>query len=124
MESYWTWDQSNGLLFDPGGKRVSGGYSGRGEGLNNPAMQDKRATGPIPRGVWRIGKPRNSVRTGPFVMDLTPLPGTQTFGRSAFQIHGDNRLANFTASSGCIILRREVRERIAASGVNLLRVVE
>lgn len=119
----WTWDQSAGVLTDPDGKRAGGGYSGRGEGLNNPEAQDDRSKGPIPQGLWQIGRPRNSVRTGPFVLDLTPIAGTKTFGRSAFQIHGDNRLGNFTASSGCIILRRDIRERIAASPVKTLRVV-
>jgi hypothetical protein len=35
------------------------------------------------------------------------------FGRSAFMIHGDNR--THTASQGCIILRRDLREQIDRS---------
>jgi hypothetical protein len=124
MSKFWTWDQSAGMLLDPDGKRAGGGYSGRRDGLNNPKMQYVRATGPIPQGNYRIGRPKNSVRTGRFVMDLTPMPGTDTRGRSAFQIHGDNARKNFTASSGCIILARPIRQRIADSGVSILRVVE
>jgi hypothetical protein len=46
-------------------------------------------------------------------MNLTPRPGNQMFGRSAFMIHGDNR--THTASQGCIILRRDLREQIDRS---------
>jgi hypothetical protein len=46
-------------------------------------------------------------------MDLAPAVGTDTFGRSAFLIHGDN--LTHTASHGCIILRREVRVQINQS---------
>jgi len=46
-------------------------------------------------------------------MDLSPSAATNTFGRSAFLIHGDN--LSHTASHGCVILRRDVRERISAS---------
>lgn len=81
IEKHWTWDQSAGLMLDPDGKRFAGGYSGKRSGLNNPAKQRERACGPIPQGMWRIGELRRSKRTGPNIMDLTPLPGTQTFGR-------------------------------------------
>jgi hypothetical protein len=123
MSKYWTWDQSAGLMFDPDGNRFAGGYSGRRTGLNNPALQDRRALGPIPQGFWQIGKLEKSKQTGPNIMNLTPLPGTQTFGRSAFQIHGDNGRGNQSASSGCIILGPQFRNIIGRSPVKTLRVV-
>lgn len=132
MAKAWTYDQSTGVLTAPDGRRW-GGYSGRGEGLNNPAMDHVRARGPIPRGRWDMGaningkfqkgKRRKSMRTGPAVFDLVPQRGTITHGRSAFQIHGDNNLLNFTASSGCIIVRREARDAILDSKVFDLVVV-
>lgn len=120
VPSGWVWDQSDGRLYR-NGKSVAVGYSGKGAARNNPAMQNVRATGPIPQGKWFIGKPKRSARTGPHVMDLTP-DGHDAFGRSAFQIHGDN--ATGTASSGCIILPRAIREMISNSGDNRLTVIQ
>jgi hypothetical protein len=54
-------------------------------------------------------------------MRLTPFPGTQTYGRDGFLIHGDNVLHD--ASQGCIILDRAVRNRISSSGGNRLNVL-
>ncbi len=122
-DKHWTWDQSAGTMTDPDGKFLAGGYSGKRSGMNNPAKQHMRAYGPIPQGMWRIGTPRRSTRTGPHVMDLTPMPGTETFGRSAFQIHGDNGKGNRSASSGCIILGPQFRTAIGRSPVKLLKVV-
>ena len=127
----WRWDQSAGVLTAPDGRVEARGYSGKGRGINNPALQAMRAVGPIPRGLWRIGAPRTSQRTGPFVMDLFPIDATpadtvhDATGRSAFQIHGD-RVSGppRSASSGCIILPRAVREAIWRSGVRVIEVVE
>ena len=114
----WSWDQSEGALY-LGELRVARGYSGRGEGRNNPAMEAVRGVGPIPAGRWRIGPPHLSARTGPHVMTLTPI-GHDAHGRSAFQIHGDNAAGD--ASSGCIVLPRWVRERISAMGLTTIEV--
>lgn len=116
--SGWSWDQSEGALYLDE-LRVARGYSGRGEGRNNPAMEAVRGVGPIPAGRWRIGPPRHSASTGPHVMNLTPL-GHDAHGRSAFQIHGDNAAGD--ASSGCIVLPRAVRERISATGLTTIEV--
>lgn len=122
-QKYWEWDQSAGTMKDPNGVFFCGGYSGKQSGLNNPRLQDQRAHGPIPQGFWQIGPLRRSVKTGPNIMDLTPLPGTNTFGRSAFQIHGDNGKGNRSASSGCIIIGPQFRTQIGRSPVKILRVV-
>lgn len=119
----WTWDQSDGALYDAKGRRVAKGYSGYEFGKNNPAMQDRVAVGPIPAGKWRIGSPRNSRNVGPYAMDLSPVAGTQTFGRSAFMIHGDSAKQPGKASRGCIILPRPIREMIWLSGDRDLTVV-
>ena len=126
----WTWDQSAGALIRDG-KTVSRGYSGKGRGKNNPALQGVRGVGPLPRGRYRIGTPRTSQRTGPFVMDLFPIDATpadtvhDATGRSAFQVHGDRvNGPPFSASSGCIILPRAVREQIWRSKDHVIEVVE
>lgn len=120
----WRYDQSSGDLRDPSGHFVCRGYSGHGAGKNNPARQHERAVGPIPRGRWKIGAPYDSKNVGPYALTLTPCAGTEVFGRSAFRIHGDSKRAPGTASHGCIILPRPVRERIWASGVHEIEVVE
>ncbi len=117
----WIWDQSAGTL-SRDGEVIARGYSGRGAAKNDPSAEHVRATGPIPRGRWRIGPPWTSRRTGPYVLSLTP-EGHGARGRTAFQIHGDSVKAPGAASSGCIILSRAVRERIWKSGDHALEVV-
>jgi hypothetical protein len=118
----WTYDQSAGVM-SRAGKSYTG-YSGAGRGKNNPSMQAAVGVGPIPRGRWTIGAPYNSANTGPFTLMLTPAAGTDTCGRSAFRIHGDSVKNPGTASHGCVILPRAVRDAIWASGDRELLVVE
>jgi hypothetical protein len=107
----WRYGQaSRELLHDD---RFEGsGYSGSGAGRDAPAMQEREGVGPIPQGRYRIGPAYDDPRLGPCVMHLDPLPGTNTFGRSLFRIHGDN--ARHDASHGCIILGPAIRRLIAA----------
>lgn len=119
----WTYDQSTGDLSHNGGF-VGTGYSGAGrtpaQGRNNGALEGEAARGPIPRGRWHIGSPRDGGRLGPFVMNLDPV-GHDAHGRSLFRIHGNNQADD--ASHGCIILARPIRDMIAASGDHDLDVV-
>jgi hypothetical protein len=116
------WSQSLGELL-LNGELIGDGYSGHGQGVNNPNMQGVPDLGPIPRGNWGIGDPEDSPNTGPYSIPLYPHPDTQTFGRSEFRIHGDSREHPGQASRGCIILPSPVRERIIASGEKVLTVV-
>lgn len=109
----WTYFQSTGVMQDPEGNPIATGYSGFGDGRNNTAMEQVPNIGPIPRGSYRVGHARISTHTGPVSMDLMPIAATQTFGRSGFLVHGDN--LSHTASHGCIILARAVREKIDRS---------
>jgi hypothetical protein len=102
---------------------IGTGYAGVGAGLNNPDMQDEAFVGPIPQGYYDIGPQFNSPNTGPGVMNLTPWESTETFGRDDFQIHGDNACLCNSASEGCIVLGPQIRDQIANSGDNLLRVI-
>src|ERR1051325_1433088 len=118
----WTWDQSAGKLSHDE-KLVSKGYAGAGRGLNNPAMQAATGIGPIPAGMWTMTSIGKSANTGPNTIVLEPDPGTNTFGRSAFRIHGDNSSGLRNASHGCIILPLAVRLQIWRSGDRKLQVV-
>lgn len=119
----WIWDQSAGTL-SRNGLVISKGYSGANRGKNNSSLQNSPALGPIPQGMWNITKVYNSVNVGPYALVLEPQTDTNTFGRSAFRIHGDSINNPGNASHGCIILPRSVRESIWKSGDRLLKVVE
>jgi len=97
--------------------------SGPGEGKNNPDLEYIHDVGPIPKGVYGIGPPHDTPTHGPHALALTPEPGTNTFGRDGFLIHGDSVQNPGTASHGCIILPRTVRDQIAASGDRQIQVV-
>jgi len=130
---YWQYSQSTGQLIyvnnQTGATTTIGtGYSGNGAGLNNPNMQNAPNVGPIPQGDWTIGTQRNNTTNSghnlPASMRLTPQTATNTFNRDGFLIHGDNDSGNQSASEGCVILNRTIRNRIGNSGDNTLRVVQ
>ncbi len=124
----WEYSQSTGemrYVDDETGqsRHIDDGYSGNGAGLNNPAMQDQAGVGPIPQGDYTIEQQRDSPNTGPHVMDLTPDPNNNMYGRDAFQIHGDTSCQCQSASNGCIVLPRRTRDYINNSSDRHLRVV-
>lgn len=119
----WTYHQRSGAFHDPMGTLMFNGYSGHGEGVNNPALETKPNVGPIPKGLWTIGPAFAHQVLGPVSMRLAMQRGS-TFGRTAFLIHGDNGRNDRSASEGCIILPRLIRERVAASQDRALLVVE
>ena len=129
---YWEYSQSTGNLYYVNNQTgatalVSRGYSGAfGQGLNNPAMESVANVGPIPRGKWSIGAPHNELGShGPYVMNLTPGKGTNTFGRTLFRMHGDKLSGPpFHASHGCIILGPAIRHKIWNSGDHELVVIQ
>lgn len=90
------------------------GYAGYRSAANQPSRQAERGIGPIPRGIWRVGVPFHHARLGPLAFPLSAKEGTETFGRSAFYIHGDNAKGDRSGSYGCIVVPRPARERIRA----------
>lgn len=108
----WTYQQSTGRL-DHSGTDIQIGYSGHGEGLNNPSMQDVVGVGPLPQGRYTIGKSYLHPRLGRVTMNLEPNPANDMFGRSAFRIHGDNPQMDHTASDGCMIFDYATRCRVS-----------
>jgi hypothetical protein len=118
----WTYNQASGVL-SKDGETIGEGYSGFGAGKNNPAMQQVQNAGPIPKGIYEIGAPHDTQSHGPHVMALSPAAGTEVFGRDGFLIHGDAIADPGTASHGCIILARDLRDKISASGDSQIEVV-
>jgi hypothetical protein len=124
----WTYFQKTGELLRDG-QQQGLGYSGYNDpqsgqpGKNNPTLQHVPDVGPIPVGSYTIGNPEDTLTHGPFVLPLTPNPANQMFGRAGFLIHGDSVVEPGTASRGCIIMARTIRNEIAASGDQLLQVV-
>lgn len=115
--------QSTGNLWDHSGEKLSRGYSGIGEGKNNPKAESWRNVGPIPRGLWKIGDKYHSDYLGPHAIILEP-DGHNAHGRTAFRIHGDSKRRPGEASNGCIVLRRSIRELISSSEDRQLLVIE
>ncbi|MEI7714009.1 MAG: tlde1 domain-containing protein [Rhodospirillales bacterium] len=117
----WTYSQTERQLTDPDGKIAGQGYSGHDAGYNNHTMQDQKDVGPTPVGTYTIGPAFRHALAGPVTMRLTPSADTDVFGRDGFMIHGDtadhatNPTAQNSASHGCIVLARPLRDAIAAS---------
>jgi hypothetical protein len=119
----WTYAQQSGEL-EQDGRPVATGYSGANEGKNNPELENVRNVGPIPCGRWTItGPPLDTHDHGPCVLRLEPAAETQTHARAGFLIHGDSKANPGTASHGCIILPRSIREQVWESGDRELLVV-
>lgn len=118
----WLYYQRTGVI-QHNAVVIGTGYSGTGTGFNNSADQSKHNLGPIPRGMYTIGAPKDEPHN-PYVLPLVPDKGNQMFGRSGFLIHGDSIAHPGAASQGCIILPRWIREKIVASKDAVLEVVE
>jgi RHS repeat-associated protein len=128
----WVYSQSTGQTTQVvNGQTVAGqggtGYAGHGAGVNNSAAQNQPNVGPIPQGTYTIEAQQNNVtNSGTRLvqsMRLTPDSNNTMFGRAGFLIHGDNARGNQSASEGCPILNRAVRNQMSNSGDNILRVV-
>lgn len=119
----WTYNSKTGQLKDGDGNLVGTGYSGHGEGVNNPDLEAQPDVGPIPRGTYTIGDFFDDPEKGPIVAHLTPWAGINVFGRSGFMLHGDNPDGNESASLGCIIMPRDARLSVKNSGATILLVV-
>jgi Protein of unknown function (DUF2778) len=124
----WIYEQKTGWLLysarEGSSELVSRGYSGSGEGKNDPAMESHPSLGPIPIGTYHIVlQPFESPAHGPCCLRLVPASTNEMFGRSGFLIHGDSIVKPGMASRGCIILPRNIRDRIIASRDPVLRVV-
>lgn len=120
----FVYTQATGEMLSPDGAIVGKGYSGFGQGKNNPRMQDVKGVGPIPEGSYTIGEPFTSEVEGILTMRLYPDECVPTFDRCGFLIHGDSMQHPGCASHGCIILPRPARLLVAENLDKRLLVVE
>ncbi len=97
-------------------------YSGRGDFKNDPAQTAVPDEGPIPVGMYGIGPGYDHPELGPIVMNLTPKPGCNTFGRDLFRLHGDSAAHPGDASHGCIVAPHSLRAAINATQDRILQV--
>jgi len=112
--AYFRYCQRTGRLDhlrDGAWHRVGSGYAGAGLGVNTPRLEHIRALGPLPKGVYKMAVVDHHRFAAPCIA-LAQEEG-ETYGRSAFYIHGDNRKLNRTASTGCIVLPLLARRELA-----------
>jgi hypothetical protein len=102
------------LRSERNGVRWTGLYSGDAEHRNDPLATNLKEHGPIPVGVYWIGKARDSKEHGPMFIPLLPVPGVELYGRGGFGVHGDRigHVGEYLASKGCIIAQLHIREEI------------
>lgn len=111
MSKTFVYFQHSGIMLDDDGAQIAIGWSGNGNGKNNPAAQDQHNVGPLPQGTYSVGAWQAShPRLGPWVAPLTQTSG-DTFGRSAFWIHGPSQNPDKFGqeSEGCIVIPRSMR---------------
>jgi hypothetical protein len=114
----------SGEWFTPEGTLLAICHSGHGVAMNDPARCSERNVGPIPPGFYDLGPAYHHPKTGPISMRLTPHPGTNTFGRSGFLVHGPNSTPDpADDSEGCPIMTRGPRALLALSTDRVVEVV-
>lgn len=120
-----------GQLKNPAGRVIGSGYSGHGEGINNPAMESIHDVGPIPRGDYTFeliadehGDPIDWNGKKAPVFRIVPKAGTNVFGRTDFEMHGDDvkHPGERVASLGCMIQGHDTRVQVMISTDKDLRV--
>ena len=119
----WTYYRQTGNLQSTTNASVCTGYSGFGEGKNDPSMSDVHNVGPLPAGMYTICEPHDDAQVGPYAMRLTPDAANEMFGRGDFLIHGDSFTHPGAASHGCVIIPRWARTQIWDSGEHTLVVI-
>lgn len=119
----WTYEIKTGKLYSDKDELVGIGYSGNPTFKNDPSAVAIKDEGPLPEGVYTVLSPEDTKTHGPYVLWLEPDPTNEMFDRSGFGIHGDSVISPGTASEGCIVIARGVREMIWDSGDHNLTVI-
>lgn len=119
----WIYEIITGNLYADGVDLVGKGYSGHPPYVNKPEAQALPDRGPIPEGLYSITPPHDSPEHGPYVLGLAEHH--KNFGRDGFLMHGDrvDAIGQQLASKGCIIMSRDVREKVWNSPDHILKVV-
>jgi RHS repeat-associated protein len=119
--------QTQRVLYWPGegvaGNGDGHGYSGWGPGRNNPNAEKAENVGPIPVGTYTVSGQYEAFTTesGSTVSNalrLTGWPDTWSNSRNHFWIHG----GGLNASHGCVILPKNIRDKIRDAGGGVLHV--
>jgi hypothetical protein len=97
-----TYNQKTGEFCNGNTGKCTNSYSG----FKGETDQTKKNSGPIPVGKYTIA---NSCDEKGGRCNLKPDSSNNMFGRSSFQIHGDNGKDDRSASHGCIILNKNER---------------
>jgi RHS repeat-associated protein len=129
----WVYSQSTGTLthvpsdgVGPPQTIFTGGYSGHGVAVNNPPLDIVPGLGPIPTGTYAMGPELDNVTGSGHTLKgsirLTPDSSNWMYGRGGFLIHGDNARNDKSASEGCIIVPRAVRDKMGRSSDKTMRV--
>ncbi len=97
-------------------------HAGNGAGLNNAGMQRVHNVGPLPRGLYLIGRFQTHPHLGPLSAPLIPLKDAGggfawLFGRGGFYIHGPE------FSEGCVVVPEPIRLAMSLSGDTELQVI-
>lgn len=121
--SAWTYSQKSGWMKRPDGVVIGTGYSGAQPYVNRPLAEGRENEGPIPTGNYKMLTAYDHDNLGPCSIPLEPAPDNEMHGRDDFFIHGDTASMDQTASQGCIIMTRAVRDEINTSDVKELVVV-
>ena len=86
-------------------------YAGNGACVNDASMTWVKEHGPLPVGRYFIGAPQDRPGSvGVFALPLEPDPANDMMGRGSFWIHGDNPAMDHSASDGCVVAARAIRE--------------
>mgnify|MGYP003333853596 FL=1 len=119
-----TWHQAGGLMTSPEGETIAQGWAGHGEGKNNPEKQQIRETGPLPQGLYKVGKWQDHPRLGRMVARLEQIEG-ETYGRDGFFIHGPSKdPAKYgQESKGCIVIPYQARLKVKELSPSFIQVV-
>ena len=83
------------------------------KGRNNPLMQDVHFIGPLPQGLYRVGEWGDHPPVGQNSAPLTQIGG-ETYGRSAFFMHGPGGEDPENSSEGCIVIPHDDRLKVIA----------
>jgi len=92
-------------------------------GRNNAAYQMVHNIGPLPFGKYRFGPWHTHQGLGPHCASLTQIDG-ETYGRSAFYMHGASSVDPLNSSEGCVVVAHDPRVLIESLNPTYLNVTE
>jgi len=121
------YSQTTGHITSDDGTLITTGWSGRGDGKNNPGYEDVVCTGPLPKGLYWV-QPWEAQHPGlgPMVAYLRPDHINEMFGRGSFYIHGPamDKAKYGQESKGCIVIPRPGREAVKFLNPTTITVTE